>query len=479
MDAYELEQLARHVRKLKAETQYIELKAARSGCPMHLYDTLSAFANQNEGGCIIFGIDERDDFKITGVYDPQDLQQKVAEQCKTLEPNVRATFTLAEIDGKVVVAAEISPAEASDKPVFYKPKGRIGGSYIRVGDADEPMSEREIYGYEVNRKGARDDIRIVLDAGIGALDKEKTDSYLKTVKRNKVNLASNLPDSEILRLLGVTKDGSPTIAGLLVFSDFPQQYFPMLCIKAFAVRGTGLDSGENGERFLSSKRIEGPVQEMLEQAVDFVESNSRRRVVVGPSDAKRHDECEYPVVAVREAVLNALMHRDYSVISETVPINLAVYKDRLEITNPGGLLGNMTVSQLGKQIPRTRNPVLTRLLEEAGLAENRYSGIPTMLNACKKAGLPDPAFYSQHGDFKVVIRNQIEHVVTDADKETIIDALLDYCSVPRSRDELTAFTGKSRYYTMSEYVRPLLDDGKLRMTLPDKPKSSRQRYVKA
>ena len=104
----------------------------------------------------------------------QALQKKVMEQCNQMEPPVRAVFTSIEIDGKYVVSAEIPPIDISERPCFNKAKGRIKGSYIRVGDADIPMTEYEIYSYEASyRKECRDDIRIVERADLSSLNTPK------------------------------------------------------------------------------------------------------------------------------------------------------------------------------------------------------------------------------------------------------------------------------------------------------------------
>ena len=161
MQEESLKRLVADIQARKTETQTIELKAATKGCPTRLYDTLSSFSNQDDGGIIVFGIDERDDYAVTGVYDSQDLQKRVTEQCKQMEPPVRALFTITELQGKVVVAAEIPGADLAVRPVFYKGVGRIKGSYIRVGESDELMSEYEIYSYEAFRKRIKDDLRPV------------------------------------------------------------------------------------------------------------------------------------------------------------------------------------------------------------------------------------------------------------------------------------------------------------------------------
>ena len=161
MQSEDLKNLVIQIINTKTETQNIEMKAANHGCPTHLFDTLSSFSNQDDGGIILFGISEKDNYEVCGVYNAQDLQKKVTEQCKQMEPIVRALFTTCDIDGKMVVSAEIPGVDISDRPVFYKGVGRVKGSYIRVGESDELMTEYEIYSYEAFRKRKKDDIRVV------------------------------------------------------------------------------------------------------------------------------------------------------------------------------------------------------------------------------------------------------------------------------------------------------------------------------
>ena len=129
----ELKQLVELIKKQKAEAQITEVKAATKGCPTRLYDTLSSFSNQDMGGVIVFGLNEETGYETVGVYDLQDLQKKVTEQCNQMEPPVRAVFTFAEDQGKYIASAEILSIDTSDRPCFYKGVGRVKGSYIRVG----------------------------------------------------------------------------------------------------------------------------------------------------------------------------------------------------------------------------------------------------------------------------------------------------------------------------------------------------------
>lgn len=473
MQADDLRKLVYSIQEQKTETQKIELKSAEHGCPTRLFDTLSSFSNQDGGGIIVFGIDEKEDFAVKGVYDPQDLQKRVTEQCKQMEPTVRALFTVCEIDGKIIVSAEIPGVEAADRPVFYRGVGRIKGSYVRVGESDELMSEYEIYSYEAFRKRIRDDLRTVENAKMRAVDEELLKKYLDAVKKERSNLAENVPESEILELMGVTTEGVPTLAGLMTFSRYPQAYFPQLCITAVALPGTEMgEVGTDGERFLDNKRITGSISDMLEAAVEFVRKNSRTKTIIDEA-GRRADKEEYPIKAVREAILNALVHRDYSIHTENVPIRIEMYRDRMEIINSGGLYGKITIDALGKVHPETRNAVLANMLELLSITENRYSGIPTMRTEFLNAGLPAPIFSVRHGEFKVTMKNSYGD-----NSEITDDMVVEFCTIPRTRAELIDFVGKSPNYVMGQIVFPLVESGRLAMTIPEKPKSSKQRYVK-
>ena len=212
----ELYNLVRKVQKRQTEFQTIELKAAAGGFPKKIYDTLSSFSNQDDGGTIIFGVSEENSYDVVGVYNVENAQKKAMEACEQMEPSVRAVFTNTEIDGKIVLSAEIPPVEYWRRPVFYKGAGRIKGSYVRVGDADEPMSEYEVYSYEAFRRRIRDELRTVPECRPELLDQSRLKQYLEAVKQERKNLSS-LPDSEIMELMGITQKGEFTLAAVLVF----------------------------------------------------------------------------------------------------------------------------------------------------------------------------------------------------------------------------------------------------------------------
>jgi ATP-dependent DNA helicase RecG len=202
------------------------------------------------------------------------------------------------------------------------------------------------------------------------------------------------------------------------------------------------------------------------------------KTIINPDTGKREDKPEYPLVAVREVILNALVHRDYSIYTDNSPIRIVLYKNRLEVENPGGLYGRITVRELGNKPADTRNPFIAGALEVVINSENRYSGIPTIRKAMAKAELPPPAFYNERGNFKVVLYNERKttSLVDDGEIRQRTD-LLDYCRVPRSRQEIADFYGvKKTTYFMNKYVNPLVEQGVLQLTLREHPKSKHQKY---
>ena len=474
MSEADLKSLIAKIQNTKAEFQTVEVKRSKLGAPEKLFDTLSSFSNQDDGGVIVFGLDEQSGFSVTGINDIQALQKKVMEQCEQMEPVVRAVFTAAEVDGQYVVSAEIPPVDIAERPCYYKGKGRLKGSYVRVGDADKPMTEYEVYSYEAYRRKYRDDVREVERAAITSLHEEKLADYMKLLKANKPNLM-RLEDAQIMELMGILTNGKTTLAAQMLFGLYPQAYFPQLGIIAVSVPGTEIGEVDvDGSRFIDNQRIEGTIPEMLEAAIKFVRTNTRKRTIIDPETGKRRDKTDYPMNAVREAVLNALVHRDYSMHTEGMPIQLTIFADRLEIRNPGGLYGRLTVDQLGKVQPDTRNPVLATALEVLDITENRYSGIPTIRREMQEHGLPEPVFANERGEFAVTFYLNTPETEFGDDQT---EKLLTFCKTPRSRKEIAKFLGLSSVtYAVKRYVQPLVEQGMMKLTLPDAPGSPKQMY---
>jgi len=493
MTSVELMDLLAQVQRQKTETQSLEIKAAAVSYPTGLYDTLSSFSNQDDGGIILFGVDEKKGFEEVGVYDAQDLQKHVVEQCNQMEPKVRPLFTVLEKDNRIFVSAEIPGLDVAERPCFYSGRGRLIGSYVRVGDADEHMTEYEIYSYEAFRKKYQDDIRPAERATMRSLDAAAVGDYLLKVKLDRPRLAQ-LDDQQIMELMGLTREGVPTVAAVMLFGAYPQAYFPQLCVTAIAVPGTQVgELGSEGERFLDNRRIEGTLTQMLDEAIAFVRKNTKSKTIVDEQSGKRVDKSDYPMTAVREAILNALIHRDYSIHTEGMPIQLILFEDRFELINPGGLYGRLRLDQLGKIQPDTRNPVLAVAMEILKQTENRYSGIPTIYRELALANMAEPEFLDRQGSFTVrfYLYNHVnvDHYVprqppvgvSNLDQLSAAEhALLAFCDTPRTRQEIADFLKiKTVTHAIKYHVMPLVERKLIALKYPDRPRSPKQEYTAA
>jgi len=465
------------VQKMKCETQILELKSAHEGCPKRLYDTLSSFSNQDEGGVIVFGVDEKQNYKEVGVYDPQDIQKKINEQCLQMEPVIRPLITVAEKNNLFFVSVEIPGIDLADRPCHYKGQGRLKGSYTRIGDSDEPMTEYEVYSYEAFKKKYQDDIRPVHRATLLSLNQEGLSGYIQLLKDGKPNLSA-INDKDIYELMSITRNNDVTLSAALLFGPYPQAYFPQLCITAIVVPGSEMGQlGESGERFLDNQRIEGNIPNMLNEAIKFVRKNMRTKTIINPETGQREDRTDYPILAIREAIINALVHRDYSIHTEGMPIQIVMYDDRMEIRSPGGIYGRIRADQLGKVQPDTRNPVLASGLEVLGITENRYSGIPTIKKEIEKYNLQEPEFLDERGNFIVRFYKTVKSIGEDIELSEDIDNLLLFCKTPRTRQEICEYLGLSSVtYAIQTHVMPLVESGKIKLSIPDKPKSPKQLY---
>ena len=303
---------------------------------------------------------------------------------------------------------------------------------------------------------------------------------MKKIERPQFSLMDN---SQIVEMLNISRGGVPTLAAVMNFCLYPQGLFPQLGITAIVVPGLQIgDIEEGGARFIDNKRIEGTISDMVEDAMIFCRRNMKQKTIIDPNTGRRKDKTEYPVNAIREAILNAVIHRDYSVHSEGTPIQIDMFKDRMEIHSPGNLYGRMTVEQLGIARPDLRNPALAIMAEGLTEAENRYSGIPTIRREMQIWGLPEPVFQNRRNEFVVILYNdsvqeQEKHRNQQLSGNPAMKDVLRFCSTPRSKAEIAEFIGvKTKYYVMHKYVNPLLEKGLLAMTIPEKPQSKLQRY---
>ena len=473
MQEKELENLITKILEKKTETCSVEFKSAKNGAPEKLYDTFSSFSNTS-GGIILFGIDEKNGYAVTGVENPDELEKKIVRQAEEMIPVVRPLISFCIYDGRTVVSAEIPEIDAVNKPCYYSGKGKSRGSYVRVGDADLPMTEYEIYSCDAFKYKTEDELRTSKRIDFSMIDSIQLDAFIARSVSVRPNLV-NMDKDTLIMLNGLSdRSGVPTVCGIMLFGKFPQYLSPNLDIVAVVCASKEYaEESEAGERFIVNRRLDGTIPQMLESAIAFVRQNMRTSTVID-GDGRRCDVSEYPVKAVREIILNALVHRDYSIHTENDPIRIEMYPDRLEVSNPGGLYGRLTLDEPGKVKADVRNPFLAAALEILDTTENRYSGIPTIYAEMRKAGLREPQFENSRGTFRVTLYNE-KKVDTK-----LSEHIVSFCAKPRTREVLAEEFGYDRKhptYFINNFVLPLIGEGRLRYTLPEKPRSKNQQFV--
>jgi ATP-dependent DNA helicase RecG len=408
MTRNELRQFIADVQKHQSEFANVEVKTARGGTPRRLYEPLSAFANRTDGGVLLFGLDESRDFSIVGVGDAHRLQEEITHLASDMEPALRPHFLVDEIDGETVVMVEVDEIPAAQKPCFYKPAGLPKGAYLRVGNTNRQMTEYEVFGYLSNRGQPMHDEEIVPTATLDDLDAGLLDGYLARLRQSRpgAGFLDGPQEEALIRLRVAARDGAiarPTLAGLLTFGKYPQEFLPQLMITFVQYYGTTEEEKTpQGARFVDSRRFEGPIPELIKHAEIYVLGAMRKAVLI--DSVFRREIPEYPQEALREALANAIVHRDYSPYVRGSYVQIRMFADRLEIQSPGGLFGNVTVENLEEE-HSTRNARLMRIMEDMHVAENRGSGISAMLRAMRDANLEPPQFADRRTSFLVTFHN--------------------------------------------------------------------------
>jgi ATP-dependent DNA helicase RecG len=405
----ELLELVAQVQKHQSELEAVEVKSARGGTPQRLYESLSALANRPGGGVILLGLDEHGRFEVVGVGNAQRLQEEVGHLASAeMEPPLRLKFTVERVERKTVVAVEVPEAPPRMRPCFYKPAGLQRGAYIRVGNTNRQMTDYEIFGYVSARAQPTFDEEPVAEATLEDLDRERLEGYVAALRQVRPQAAYlKRPLEQVLAQLRIVREVEgvvrPTLAGLLAFGKYPQAFEPQLVITYVQYYGTTeTEKTPRGERFLDNKKFEGPLPDMVEEAVRYVQAAIRKSSLI--EGLFRRDIPEYPEEAIREAVVNAVAHRDYSPYVRGSYVQIRLFADRLEVQSPGGLYGNVTEDTLEEE-QSTRNRVLMRLLEDLHLVENRGSGIRAMVEAMRRANLEPPRFRDRRTSFWVTFRS--------------------------------------------------------------------------
>lgn len=453
-----------------------ELKSAAGGFPKTIAETISAFSN-TDGGTLIFGVSEKD-FHSSSRFDAKTTQTKCAQASRELlEPPVQASIEILQYEGRPVVVANVPKLPARQKPCHVKKLGQLGGSFIRTGDGDHRMTLYEIDCFIENRqRSARNDAAIVPDSALSDLDQSLLNGWLSFSRASSLGRADVMSDEDLIvnrRVAAIDEGGSTrlTVAGLMALGKYPQKFFPRLNIvfTCYPMAKKG-ELDRSGKRFVDAANIDGSIPEMLLGALTAISRNMKHGAIVKSS--LREDVPDYPLPVLREAIANALMHRDYSLEAQASPVMIDIYPDRIEITNAGGLYGALTVEKLGKGGSTiSRNQFLARILEDVSckdfdgtkgrVVENRGSGYPTIENELEKAFMSKPIIQSSLDEFRFIVIHQktMEHEGAACSKASVENAILSYFATHESAStaEIANAAGMSTK-TATGYINTLLDN---------------------
>lgn len=407
-----VDEAIRRVRAAGTDLRDIEIKEARGGLPRSIKNSVSAFANTHDG-LLLLGLSESD-FRPVSIDAPK-LAHDLASTCADdLEPPIRPDIDIAHVGGQPVVVALVNELSPGRKPCYVKGQGLEGGSYTRTHDGDRRLNSYEIHVLMSGRGQPLDDVAVIDGARRSDLDDGLVAALLARIRERRGTALTNADDAAILRMLRVLDGDGPepsvTLAGLLSLGRYPQQFLPQLNVTYVAFPTATGDPLADGTRFLDNQSIDGPIPAMVAAAQASVRRNSTRRAVV--SGGGRQDVWEYPDEAVREIVVNALLHRDYHSFAHGTQVRIEAYPDRLRVTNPGGFHGDINRTRLfSEPLTSSRNSHLARLLEDVEIprtnrtvCENRGSGLLAIARELRNAGLEPPELADRISEITMTIR---------------------------------------------------------------------------
>lgn len=388
--------------------------------------TVSAFSNEPGlgGGHILFGL-QRDEtllfpsYDVVGVDDPDQLSADLSTQCADmLNRSVRPRVETRLIDGEPVVGAEVSEAEASDKPIYLEREGLPEGAYRRIGSTDQNCTDDDLLALFQERQSESYDQSIVPDASLRAIDPEALQEYREARAEVKPEAEElNWTDEELLYAIKAARERDdelqPTVAGILLFGTKKalRRLFPAVRVDYIRVPGREW-IGHTDERYTSTVEMRGPIIEVIRRAQAAVMDDLPRGFSLGDDDVQRQEPTALPRPALREAIVNAVMHRDYRVHQ---PTQIIRYSNRVEVVNAGYSL--KAEEDLGEVGSLQRNPIIATALHETGIAETKGSGIRVMRREMREVGLAPPTFESDRDANKFTARLLMHHFLGTDDRK--------------------------------------------------------------
>lgn len=350
-------------------------------------ETAGAFSN-TKGGAILIGVSNKD--IVVGVQIGKETLKNWANQIsQSTEPRVIPEIEHSEIKGEGVVIVRIK--EFPIKPVSVR-----GRCFRRVGNSNRIMPMQEIAQMHFHSTGMSWDKLPAGDAMIEDIDIEKVKRYIKKANETgRRKIGDDEKPLQVLEKLELIKEGKPTWAAILLFRKDIKRFLTQAAIHCGRFKEETI--------IIDDRMIEGTIIEQVDEAMDFIRKNINVRFVMTGKPA-REQIWDYPLEALREAVINAVCHRDYTIPSNT---EVRIYDDKLIVWSPGGLPFGITMEDLYKPHSSVlRNKGIGEIFYDTGWIEQWGSGIDKMRRTCTEAGLPEPQFEEDQG-FRVIFQKDI------------------------------------------------------------------------
>jgi len=393
-------------------------------------ETISAFSNRN-GGRVFIGV--ADDCGIVGVDIGKKTIEKLANQIKqNTDPVIHPSIRVEEIGGKQVIVVDVD--ESTPKPVIA-----FGIAFIRVGKSNQKLGYEGIRNLTLKTSKVYWDGLVCEGAGPEDIDEEKVKWFLDERKRKR-NVAKprDMAFEELLINIGAVKsfegDIKPTNAGILFFGKNPQRFFINSGLRVVKFKGTDVT-----HPVIDRIDCRETLWEMVNVAEEFIRRNIRLLSFRVATSFQREDKFEYPIDALREAMINALIHRNYL---EPADVRTFLFDTHVEIINPGTFPNGVTPKH---PIHKPVNPILCSLMYDIGFIEKYGSGIQLMRRLCRECGNREP-YYNLHPlETKIVFESQI--------KETTYIEVADISDKLNERQKKALyFAQKKGFITRKEYM---------------------------
>ena len=358
-----------------------------------LAETMIAFANA-DGGTIFLGVDEQG--RVVDYLTGEDVEGQLVKAMVMCRPPVVTEWEQTEVPEGVVVALKI----ARSPELHALADGRV---LIRAGAENKPPSGEVIRHLAATKSSGDFESEPVPGATLVELDKNILDEYLRLrQERGGRPLRGNIQE-HLVEIGAMLEDGTPTVAGMLLFGKHPQAFLPQSGIIFVKFLGSDARGRDGLAGYGRRVEMDGPLAHMVERAWNIVMEETQVEAVV--TGLRRKEMPEYPRFAVREALVNAVCHRDYRLSGRRVEVRL--YSDRLEVISPGGLPGYITLDNIVEE-HFSRNPRIVSGLFQWGYIEELGLGIDRMIEEMLEHGHAAPVFEAKPYAFTVRLHNTRE-----------------------------------------------------------------------